>query len=316
MSRRRDLESSEWFHIVHKGADGQDIFSAVSHRTVFEEFMADAFERSGIELHAYAWMTNHVHKLVRVPHGGLPEAMRRLGMRYASVYNGWTDRSGPLFTARYFSEPITSDAQLAQTARYIHRNPLPIVGAAGLVGYRWSSLGALCDRRPAPPWLATGLVTDGFDADSYERYVLTPQPSDRRGRGALPPLTPTGCADIERAVAAVTGRPIDDLRSLNGKVSDDARTLVITLAVEFRVGTSTDLAQRYGLSELRSVRRIARRGRVRAAESTTFAGLRDRVLEHLDRSASSTPIVVPPALGTGDHAGPRCPGQGGLRWAG
>jgi hypothetical protein len=43
MSRRRDLESSEWFHIVHKGADDQDIFSAPSHRTVYEGFMADAF---------------------------------------------------------------------------------------------------------------------------------------------------------------------------------------------------------------------------------------------------------------------------------
>ncbi len=315
MSRRRDLESSEWFHIVHKGADGQDIFSAVSHRTVFEEFTADAFERSGIELHAYAWMTNHVHKLVRVPHGGLPEAMQRLGMRYASVYNGWTDRSGPLFTARYFSEPITSDAQLAQTARYIHRNPLPIVGAAGLMGYRWSSLAALCDRRPAPDWLTKGPVTNEFDGDLYERYVLSPQPCDRIARGKLPPITPTSCVEIESAIAAVVGRSIEDLRSVNGTVSDHARTLMIALAVDFRAAESAALADRYGLSDLRSVRRTARRGRALATQSPMFASLRDQVIARLDGVAREE-IVVPAALGTGDHAGSRCPGQGGLRRAG
>jgi len=312
MSRRRDLESSEWFHIVHKGADDQDIFSAPSHRTVYEGFMVDAFERSAIELHAYAWMTNHLHKLVRVPNGGLPEAMRLLGMRYATVYNGWTDRRGPLFTARYFSEPVTSDAQLAQTARYIHRNPLPIVGTAGLVEYRWSSLGALCGRRPVPPWLSTGLVTDGFDVGGYERYVLAPQPSDRIGLGALPPLTPTECDDIERAVAAVTGRPIGELREPKGKLSDAARTVAIMLAVELRAGSSAELAVRYGLSDLRSVRRIARRGRVRAAESAAFARLREQVLASLDEA----PVVVPAALGTGNFErdrGSRCPGHGELR---
>ena len=184
MSRRRDLESSEWFHIVHKGADDQDIFSAPSHRTVYEGFMADAFERSAIEVHAYAWMTNHLHKFVRVPHGGLPEAMRLLGMRYATVYNGWTDRSGPLFTARYFSEPVTSDAQLAQTARYIHRNPLPIVGTAGLVEYRWSSLGALCGRGRAP--VAEQRSRDGRLRHRRLRAVCPGAPTERsdRARGA------------------------------------------------------------------------------------------------------------------------------------
>lgn len=284
MGRRRDLESSEFFHVIQKGADGQDIFSAVSHRTVYEELMADAFDRSSIEVHAYAWMTNHVHKLVHAPNGGLPEAMHRLGTRYASLYNGWTDRSGPLFTARYFSEPVTSDAQLQQSTRYIHRNPLPIVGSAGLVGYRWSSLGAHCGHRPAPEWLVSGLVMEGFDASSYARFVLTPQPSDREWFGELPPPTATGCDEIEAAVAAAVGRPVGVLRKANGTVSDDARTLMITLAVEFRSGTSAQLADRYGLLEMRSIRRIARRGRAKATQSTSFAALRRRVLTELDRS--------------------------------
>jgi REP element-mobilizing transposase RayT len=316
MSRRRDLESSAWFHLVAKGADGQDIFSAASHRTVYEELVAEVFAQSEIDVHAYAWMTNHVHSLVHAPHGGLPEAMRRLGTRYATLYNGWTDRTGPLFDARYFSIPITSDAQLAQTARYIHRNPLAIVGRAGLTSYRWSSFGALCGHRRVPEWLTTGVVMDGFDGDTYAHYVLTPQPGDRIGRAGLPPSTPTSCGDVEQAVAAVTGRPVDELRSPNGTLSNDARTLMIMLAVEFRTATSAELAERYGLSDLRSVRRVARRGRVRAAESSSFAALRNRVMAHLDRALVMDPDPLVARDGHGDRLGSRCPGHGELREAG
>lgn len=294
MTRQRDLTASEWFHVVHKGADEQDIFGATSHRTVFEEFLGDALERFDIELHAYAWMTNHAHQLVHAPHGGLSEAMHRLGTRYASVYNGWTDRSGPLFAARYFSEPVTSDEQLAQTARYIHRNPLVIVGSAGLVGYRWSSLGVMCGRGSAPAWLTTGVVADGFDESSYGRFVLTPQPGDRIGHGLLPPSTPTSCLEIESAISAVVGRSVDELRSANRRMGDDARTLMITLAVQLRAGDSATLADRYGLSDLRSVRRIARRGRLLASQSAAFAGLRNLVLAHLDDGS------VPVGPGWGD----------------
>jgi REP element-mobilizing transposase RayT len=307
MTRQRDLTSSDWFHIVQKGADAQDIFSAASHRSVYEELAAEAFDRFGIEMHAYAWMTNHTHQLVHAPRGGLSEAMHRLGTRYATLYNGWTDRTGPLFTARFLSVPVTSDAQLDQVARYIHRNPLAIVGARGLVDYRWSSLGALCGRRSVPNWLTTGVVMAGLDADSYERYVLDPQPSDRFGPGDLPPSTPTGCDEIETAVAAVVGRSVDDLRRSPGTVRDDARTLMIMLAVECRVAGSAALADRYGLRDLRSVRRAARRGRALAVQSPIFASLRDRALSQLDRAATTLPTLAPRDPGAGD--------QGGLGWA-
>jgi REP element-mobilizing transposase RayT len=313
MTRHRDLISSEWFHVVQKGADAQDIFSAPSHRTIYEELLADSFARFDVDLHAYAWMTNHTHALAHAPHGGLPEAMHLLGTRYASMYNGWTDRSGPLFTARYFSEPVTSDAQLVQTARYIHRNPMPIVGSAGLSAYPWSSLGALIGRRALPAWLTTGTVMSGIDADAYERYVLTQQPGDRLPLGWLPPSIPTGCTEIESAVSAVVGRDVADLRSPRGTVSDEARMLMITLAVDYRADTSAALAQRYGLSDLRSVRRIARRGRARAADSIAFASLRHAVIAVLDAQPAS---VVPGDPGSGDHRGSRRPGLGELREAG
>jgi hypothetical protein len=57
------------------------------------------------------------------------------------------------------------------------------------------------------------------------------------------------------------------------------------LAVELRVATADELAVHYGLSDSRSIRRLARRGRVRVADSRTFARLRERTLSELDRAA-------------------------------
>jgi hypothetical protein len=152
------------------------------------------------------------------------------------------------------------------------------------------------------------VVTSGFDADFYERYVITPQPSDRIGWGDLPPSTPTRCDEIEWAVAAVVGRSIDDLRQSPGTVRDDARILMITLAVECRTAGSAALAERYGLSDPRSVRRAARRGRTLASQSPAFTALRSRVLEQLDRAAAAERSLVPRDPGAGN--------LGRLGWAG
>ena len=136
MTRQRDLTSSEWFHVVQKGADEQDIFSAASHRSVYEDLLDDAFRRSRIELHAYTWMTNHTHQLVHAPHGGVAEAMHRIGTRYASLYNGWTDRTGPLFTRgttacrslRTLSWPRRRDTYIAIRSRSSERSDSATTG--------------------------------------------------------------------------------------------------------------------------------------------------------------------------------------------
>lgn len=276
----RDLSRSHWFHIVQRGADRQDIYLTDHHRDLFETFAADAFDRYQVEAHAYVWMTNHTHLLAHAPHDGLSEAMRHLGSRYALAFNQATGRDGPLFTSRFHSTSITSDAQLAQTARYIHRNPLAFVPPAALAAYRWSSLGPICGRRPAPTWLSTGVVAANTSPEAYLSSVLTPQPADRFPFGTLPPLTPTTLDEVIVAVARVTGTAVEDLSVVNPHGSE-LRTLAITLAIDMRVADARQIAQRFGLSDPRSARRAARHGRARAAQSASFADLRHRVLLHL-----------------------------------
>jgi REP element-mobilizing transposase RayT len=275
----RDFSQSEWFHVFNRGADRQDIFSADGDRTLFESLQAEAFDRFEIELHAYALMTNHVHQLVHAPNGGLSEAMQRLCGRYAAAYNERTERTGSLFTGRFKSVPITSEAQLIWSGRYIHRNPLDIVAPSALAAYRWSSLGFLLGKWPTPEWLTTGtLIGEHTNPDDYLDYVLTSQPSDRLDHGGLPPLAPTTCDEIERAVASVMARSSLDA---SHRPAELRRTLAIMIAVETRAADAAALAELHGLSDACSARRVARRGRVLVAESASFSTLRNGVLAEL-----------------------------------
>lgn len=263
-------------HVVNRGADRQETFSTDRHRFLFEDLMGEAFVRFGVELHAYALMNNHFHLLAHQPDGGLSDAMHLLCSRYVIEYNRATRRDGPLFKSRFHAVAIATDAQLTQTGRYIHRNPLAFVPPSALVAYRWSSLGALCGRRPRPDWLATGtLVSDGR-ADSYLEYVLAPQPSDRLEFNGLRPLRRTSCDDIDAATRCVCG--IAPIQALTGA----PRAIAIVLALEMRSATIDELAERHGLSDPGSVRRIERQSRVRLLEPGPFADLRLDVIRRLD----------------------------------
>ncbi len=165
---------------------------------LWEHLVGESFAHFDVELHAFVWMTNHVHMLTRCDDGDLSAAMQRLCFRYASAYNERTGREGPLFTGRFRNEPILSDAQLHQAARYIHRNPLAMVPAAALDTYRWSSLGPLVGARAVPDWLSTGVV----GGPDYLRYVLDPQPGDRVASGSFSPAL--SCDDVDVVVSAVT----------------------------------------------------------------------------------------------------------------
>ncbi len=285
MGRRiRDLGQSEWQHIFNRGADRQDIFSCDADRACFETWMEETFREHRVELHAYALMNNHIHLLLRNDDGAISDAMQRLCARYASAYNGRTAREGPVFTGRFKNVAVTTDGQLHQVARYIHRNPLAFVPTRALPAYRWSSLGALVGRRPLPTGLTIGPVTGGVVSLAYLDWVLEPQPSDLLPLGGLPPLIPTSpeaveCA-VDRAVSSSAVPPPQDWRP-----DELRRTLAAQVAIETRAATPAELAARLGFRDQGSVRRLARKGRVCTSDSAWFAAVHDAVLADLRAAA-------------------------------
>ena len=151
---QRDFTSSDLHHVTNRGVDGMDIVGIDDDRYYFEWVLGETNRRTGLIIDAYALMSNHFHVLVDVVDCDDPSgAMQWMQSKYASWYNVRTERTGPLFGSRFFSKPIDDDAQYLQTARYIHRNPIDIVGTRGLVSYRWSSLGPVVKARTGPGWL-------------------------------------------------------------------------------------------------------------------------------------------------------------------
>lgn len=164
-----------WHHVVNRGVSRQTIFFDDRDRLEFERLLGLAHERFGVVVHSYCWMTNHYHLLVECPEGGLSDTMHLVGSLYVRHVNDRIGRDGPLFRSRFFAKPVVSDAYLLRLVRYIHRNPVAIVGHDHLVDYRWSSLRAHLGFRRPPAWLRSDIVTELCGGtDALLRLVVEP----------------------------------------------------------------------------------------------------------------------------------------------
>jgi REP element-mobilizing transposase RayT len=279
----RHDEAGAWHHLMNRGSDRQDICSDDEDRHMFEHHAGELVRRGLLEIHAYALLDNHFHFLGRSPEGELSAAMHRLGCEYARWYNRRHRRDGPLFRNRFVSVLVDDDEQLVVASRYIHRNPLAMVPVAALGSYRWSSLGLYLERRESPDWIRRD-VLDGLIGDRrrHEEFVMRTLPSDGDHARWAPFRHGVDATDIERALTWVTGTdPTSRIRT--GRRVADPFVMLIVLAVELRIETAEQIADRYGLASPAAVRTLARRGRVRLADDDGFARLRSRTLALLER---------------------------------
>jgi putative transposase len=248
---------------------------------MFEHHTGELVRRGLLEIHAYALMDNHFHFLGRSPEGELSAAMHRFGSEYARWYNRRHHRDGPLFRNRFVSVPIVDDEQLLVASRYIHRNPLAFVPDPALGNYRWSSLGPYLGRRRSPDWLSRSVLDELIgDRRRHEEFVMQTHPSDVDHARWAPFRRAIDASEIERALAVVTGAdPTSRVHA--GRGLPDPFVMLIVLAVELRIETAEQLADRYGLPSPAAVRTLARRGRVRLAGDLRFDRLRSRTLSLL-----------------------------------
>ena len=91
-------------------------------------------------IHAYVFMTNHVHLLLTPDDQcGVSNAMHSAARRYAGYYNNRYQRTGTLWEGRFHAAVVADDRYLLACHRYIDMNPV----RAGLVdrpeSYPWSS---------------------------------------------------------------------------------------------------------------------------------------------------------------------------------
>ena len=284
------------YHVTLRGNHRQPIFTRESDRTALESFVADAVVRHASCVHAYCWMTNHIHLLVQVGSEPLGRIMQSIASRYARFAQRHAETSGHLFERRYHALLVDTDSYLLALVRYIHLNPV----RGGLVGdpsdYPWSShrcfLGL--ERRP---WLVT------------ERTLGMLAPDPRRAIAAYrdyvaealrqPPASPIAAADrhdarvlgdeafIRRLPEAVAKRPaqvsLDELIAeacgefavtpselaapARSHALNRVRAEILRRALDGRVATCSEVARRFGRSAA-ALCQLAKRARQRAAEAS------------------------------------------------
>ena len=171
------------YHVLARGNQGREIFRDHQDRRTFLATLAEAWEKTGWQIHAYVLLANHYHLLLQTPEPNLVEGMKWLQGTYTQRFNHRHKQRGHLFQGRYKAIPIEAQEgryfQLVST--YIHLNParagLIRAGSQRLKRYCWSSYPSYLNRAgKRPAWLRVERVLESLglgpaDAKGYEAYI-------------------------------------------------------------------------------------------------------------------------------------------------
>ena len=140
MSRQaRIITDTGVYHTMIRGVNRQIIFEGAPDYLHFLGLVKRFKDDCGIDILAYCLMDNHVHIVLKDNRNTLSLFFKKLNTVYAMYYNEKYDHTGHLFQGRFRSEVIKSDAQLLQTIRYVHSNPIKAGICKTPEGYHFSS---------------------------------------------------------------------------------------------------------------------------------------------------------------------------------
>jgi len=145
-------------HIIQRGNNRQIIFAAEADYQFFRDALVEAAAKRGLAIHAYVWMTNHVH-LLATPEfdDSIGKTFQSVGRRYVQYFNYSYKRSGTLWEGRYRATVVDSERYLLTLMRYIELNPVRAGMVAAPQDYPWSSYrrNALGEGGPNADWLSS-----------------------------------------------------------------------------------------------------------------------------------------------------------------
>jgi REP element-mobilizing transposase RayT len=263
------------YHVMLRGNGGQGIFFRDADRAHLTQLLQDGIDRFGYRIHAFCWMTNHLHLALQVADVPLSKIMHNVAFRYTRWINQQQRRVGHLFQGRYHAVLVETDPYLVALVRYIHLNPV----RAGLVSdpaaYPWSGHRAYLGQE-TQPWLTTEWVLSLLaqrEATARRRYAQFVQEGLQQGyreefhRGATDtrvlgsdtfmeqavgttqstPVKPPSLDEVVTGVCTVYELPEAQLRSRGrSRHAAEARAMIAWLAVHWGSATLTAVGQRFG----------------------------------------------------------------------
>ncbi|HKQ83818.1 MAG TPA: transposase [Steroidobacteraceae bacterium] len=260
------------YHVTARGNHRQDIFYKLADRQLLDEIMADAVQRTGARVHAYCWMTNHVHLLVQVAEQPLGNLMQRVAGRFARAIQKDLSTTGHLFENRYHALLVDVDHYFLELIRYIHLNPVRAHICEAPQQYRWSSHRAYLGKS-VQPWVYTDFGLSLFSPDLararvlFQSFVeqrlssadadlrLAPHPKERRVLGtdqfleqlALHASTRRSSVSLESLAQAICNERRISLEALRSRSRErhlcDARALIASRAIAQQAASLSAVAR-------------------------------------------------------------------------
>ena len=107
-------------HIIQRGNNRQVIFRSEGDDQFFRDCLVEAAGRFGLAIHAYVWMTNHIHLLATPTYeDSISKTFQSAGRKYVQYFNFTYKRSGPLWEGRYRATVVDTENYLLKLMRYI-----------------------------------------------------------------------------------------------------------------------------------------------------------------------------------------------------
>lgn len=265
------------YHVILRGNGRQPIFFDDADRRLWESLIDEGLQRHRHRIHAYCWMSNHVHIALQGATDPLAGFIGTMASSYARATNRKTGRSGHLFERRFRAILVQAESHLKELIRYIHLNPVRAGLVADPAGHRWSSHRAYLGDG-APAWLTVDWVLSQFGQTAaharrrYADFMRTPADEETwrglRSGGAddnrvlgddqfsrtivtaeLQPRVALSLDDLVREACQRNGIAEADLASpARGRREARVRAEIGLAAVEGRVATVADIARRLGRS--------------------------------------------------------------------
>lgn len=200
-----------FYHVTLRGNHRQPIFARRADRQLLEHIVRESIDAEGARVHAYCWMTNHIHLLLQIGDHPLGRVVQRIASRYARSVQARIPTTGHLFECRYHALLVDVDSYLLTVVRYIHNNPLQGGIVRTLSDYRWSSHGVYAGLR-TESWVTTDYVLSMLTENRARRAETYLQFMRRPGTDAHPlaPSVDSRVLGDDNFVAQLRSTPLPD----------------------------------------------------------------------------------------------------------
>jgi len=156
--------------VTQRGNNRAHIFHDDADEARYLECLHEGLRETGVRLHAYVLMPDHVHLLLSAGEDAATGAlMQQLGRRYVRWFNDRHRRTGTLWEGRYRSTVVEPQQYLLACHAYIELNPV----RAGLVADPAFYGGSSCRHH-------LGLDADPYLTDHPMLWALGNTPFDRQ----------------------------------------------------------------------------------------------------------------------------------------